>query len=563
MSLVATEPSAAVLRVGLLLDGERVPAWIANLLERLLGIGDCRIVLIATSAGAPTQAPEDIGDWRRTDLSRAWQWWLRMERWRFPVALATFVLQTLPLALLDVDQVVLPAGTDLGDLPEAVLERFTAARLDVILQLGLVELGAALCRHARFGVWRLASGAVDRDRSGPPGFWEVVRGEATTQARVEVLTDPAIAPATLAIGTFISDRRSVLVNRAAHYPAAASLVVRELGALRRCGEAAFRARVNSAARAGSVAQSGTRPRAAGMASPGAALFAALRVNLRRLRESVRERFSRDQWILLFSFAVSDSVDLNFRHFARITPPKDRFWADPFVVHDSGRWYVFIEEFVYDEGRGVLAYIEISRDGSWTQPRRILELPYHLSYPQVFEHEGQWYMLPETYGARRIELYRAVEFPNRWEKERTLIDGIDAVDATLLQRDGKWWLFANVRLDKRHTHGEALWIFASDEPIYGAWTAHCGNPVVLDATSARPAGRFFSDGDRLLRPSQDGSNRYGYALKLNEVRRLDAGGYEECCIAHFGPGFQRDLVGVHTLSHANGLTVIDALRRHFR
>jgi hypothetical protein len=111
--------------------------------------------------------------------------------------------------------------------------------------------------------------------------------------------------------------------------------------------------------------------------------------------------------------------------------------------------------------------------------------------------------------------------------------------------------------------DGLCLFSTDDLLAGQWAAHPDNPVVLDATSARPAGRIWQHEGRLLRPSQDSTTRYGYALRINEVEVLSPTDYRERCLQRLEPDWARDLIGVHTISFAGGLTVIDVLRRHWR
>ncbi len=84
---------------------------------------------------------------------------------------------------------------------------------------------------------------------------------------------------------------------------------------------------------------------------------------------------------------------------------------------------------------MISVCEPGPDDAWSPPRTVLERDHHLSYPFVFEHEGAIYMLPETGEAGRIELHRAVEFPDHWELDRVLLDGLTALDATLHVEDG--------------------------------------------------------------------------------------------------------------------------------
>ncbi len=81
---------------------------------------------------------------------------------------------------------------------------------------------------------------------------------------------------------------------------------------------------------------------------------------------------------------------------------------------------------------------------------MFERPYHLSYPFVFEHEGSVYMIPETMGSRRIELYKAKAFPFDWELVHVLKEDIDAVDTTLWIQDGIYYFFTNVAETRHNT-----------------------------------------------------------------------------------------------------------------
>jgi hypothetical protein len=100
--------------------------------------------------------------------------------------------------------------------------------------------------------------------------------------------------------------------------------------------------------------------------------------------------------------------------------------------------------VYDTQKGHIVVFTIDETGKLGKPQRIIESSYHLSYPFVFKWEGVYFLVPESSENHTIELYRCVDFPNRWELEKVIMDDITAVDPTLFEHNGKWWLFANVR-----------------------------------------------------------------------------------------------------------------------
>jgi hypothetical protein len=104
----------------------------------------------------------------------------------------------------------------------------------------------------------------------------------------------------------------------------------------------------------------------------------------------------------------------------------RFYADPFPMRHNGRDFLFVEEFPVTTQRGCIS-VSTFEGAKFTTPRPVLEEPWHLSYPFVFEHAGEVWMIPESGEARAIYLYRADPFPYRRTREGCLIDGIDAHD----------------------------------------------------------------------------------------------------------------------------------------
>lgn len=203
------------------------------------------------------------------------------------------------------------------------------------------------------------------------------------------------------------------------------------------------------------------------------------------------------------------------------------------------------------------------DGTHEEPVTVLERPYHLSYPFVFESKGEYYMVPETMENRTIEAYRCVEFPYKWEFYKTLMYDVDAVDATILYFDQRWWLFTNIREHPGISTADELFLFHSDDPLGNNWTPHPMNPVVSDVRSARPAGRIFEHEGRIYRPSQNSSGGYGRALCLNRIERLTESEYLERQVSWAEPNWDKDIVGLHTFNNEARLTMIDAKLRRWK
>ena len=120
------------------------------------------------------------------------------------------------------------------------------------------------------------------------------------------------------------------------------------------------------------------------------------------------------------------------------------------------------------------------------------------------------------------------------------------------------MFSNVK-ENGGSSLDALHLFYADSPFADKWTPHSHNPVVKDLRSARPAGRIFMQDGKLIRPSQDSSRRYGYALQFNQIQKLNEDEYAETAVSTFRPPGGKTLA-THTYNRAGDLTVIDAIIR---
>jgi hypothetical protein len=254
----------------------------------------------------------------------------------------------------------------------------------------------------------------------------------------------------------------------------------------------------------------------------------------------------------------DVIDLRRHHDQGWTNLPDdgrRFYADPFPIQREGVVTLFVEEFDHRLGRGVISAAAFGPKGLLGPLEPVLDLPYHLSYPVVFEADGETWMIPESCAAGTIDLYRATKFPSGWVREATLVKDIVASDATIVQHDGRWWMFATVRDDAGGAFSDCLHLWSAPD-FRGPWTAHARNPVLIDIASARPAGRMVTRGGALIRPVQDCEKGYGHALSLARVTKLDDEGFEQTIEAtlHAGPAWPGRRL--HTLNSAGGYEFID-------
>jgi len=255
---------------------------------------------------------------------------------------------------------------------------------------------------------------------------------------------------------------------------------------------------------------------------------------------------RDHWHV----ALRDGA----RTFKVIEDDGERFYADPFVQMWQGRTFLLVEEYPYATRRGIISAAEVVGDEILAPPTPVLTRPYHLSYPFIFEHDGDIYMMPETGENRSLELYRAVEFPWKWELNTVLMEGAVFSDATALFHNGLWWIFVTADSIGASTQDQ-LSIFYSDT-LQGIWTAHRANPVKSDSRSSRPAGRILRQNGRLFRPAQNCEESYGAGIVWFEITELSPERFSERQVVAWDGCAELGATGLHSFDQLGGLQVID-------
>ncbi|WP_407409311.1 hypothetical protein [Acinetobacter sp.] len=278
-------------------------------------------------------------------------------------------------------------------------------------------------------------------------------------------------------------------------------------------------------------------------------------------EKKREQTTVSRWYLRFGKIHAPFTLEQIDALHEIHAPQGHVYADPFIVEENGRSFIFLEEVAPDHPVGFLSAMEVFADGTHTAAQAIIKCDYHLSYPCVFKHEDTWYMIPESAQNNSIELWKCTNFPYQWQLDHVMMDNINSADTTPFYHAGDWYLFCALKTKNSKKYGNELHIFTSHDLFSQNWQAHPQNPVKKGILQFRPGGHLVQLNQKLIRPSQDSIKRYGGSLDLNEVVELSPTRYQEKFYMKLDSQWHPQDNGCHTFNIFNDSIVIDAIREH--
>ncbi len=229
----------------------------------------------------------------------------------------------------------------------------------------------------------------------------------------------------------------------------------------------------------------------------------------------------------------------------VTDVPASFVADPFVVTANGTYHMFFEVLNTANGRGEIGHATSANGTAWTYDRIVLREPFHLSYPNVFQVNGTWYMLPEAGDSHSIRLYRATTFPTDWVLDSTLMSGTNWRDNSLLFFNNTWYLFTSPDVD------DTLELYTSSD-MRGPYTRHPKSPLVAgNAAIARGGGPVIAVNGHVYRYAQDDYPNYGRRVHVFDITTLTPTDYAEAlspddpAVAFHGCGWAKE--GMHQVA----------------
>lgn len=529
------------LRFGLMVNSLTVEHWQYETIKMLMDNG-MKLSLVIQNSGTTTPPPffKKIKDYPyRRVLFRVWNRFIFKPRSKFPADISELT-QDIPTIFCN------PKIKGISTYFEEIdIQEIRNQNLDFILRFGFNIVRGDILNVTKYGIWSYHHDDERIIRGGPPGFWEFMRKIPSNGVILQRLTNSLDKGIILKRIQF----KTILHSYKAHLDQL--YFGGEIMPLQVCKEL-INTGVLKEEPSASEAPIVHPPRNFKM------IQYFWKSMWRRLVFHLDDLFRQEDWnVGVCETSIDDFIEckdkdsLNIQWFKK--PRKNCYFADPFVIKTKKDTYVFFEWYSYQKGKADLAVALKSEN--FEKYHKLTNFKEHRSYPYVFENNGDIYCVPEANATKQVVLYRFDENKLTFEKDSVLLEGFPIVDATLHFHGGKWFMFL-VNQKNSHTHLEVY----HSEDLRGPYTPHDLNPVMIDCSKARPAGKIFNYKGKMIRPSQNCTEHYGQSIVLEEIVSLTEKHFETKTFDSILPIENSDYnKGIHTINHDDGIVVFDGKR----
>ena len=188
---------------------------------------------------------------------------------------------------------------------------------------------------------------------------------------------------------------------------------------------------------------------------------------------------------------------------------------------------------------------------------ILELPTHLSFPVIYQKDGEVYVMPENSKSGGISIYR-YNSQNICLEKLHEVGKLPLTDATIVQfTSGEDYIFST---KLPNPNGNELQVY----PFDGKAMFMVENPIAnvsFQSNVARNAGDAFYIDEQMYRPAQDCNKCYGNGIEIQKVNK-EGNTFVFETITSFHSDNPDYSLGYHTFNMKNGLIVVDGHRYRF-
>lgn len=232
------------------------------------------------------------------------------------------------------------------------------------------------------------------------------------------------------------------------------------------------------------------------------------------------------------------------------PYKDRWFADPFILDVSDeKILVLAEEVQYNHPKGRIVKLTINR-GSFALENRetLLETETHLSFPNIFRHDGKIYITPENAQEGKQHAYEYDPESGTLHFVQTICE--DCVwDATITDSFGsRLLMFAS------HKDDYSLDIYVWDNEVKRFVPMQS---ILSKEKNSRMGGSVFSFEGQFYAPFQNCSRTYGGNLDIKAIK-YESDVFSFVPVRQLFSPHPKYKEGLHTLNEYKGVVVIDVI-----
>jgi len=231
------------------------------------------------------------------------------------------------------------------------------------------------------------------------------------------------------------------------------------------------------------------------------------------------------------------------------PYKGHWFADPFVLDvTEDEIYLLVEDMPTPQIKATLSKLTISRKTyNITKREVVLDLPTHLSFPNILRYNGKIYVYPENVYGGKLNIYEYDSAQNKLVFSATLLDE-EVWDSVITDFWGEPLLFTS-RQDDYHLD---IYKWNEEKKTFTYWQS-----VESEHRNMRMAGQLFKIGDKIYCPSQNSDRNYGNATEIKEVY-FENEKFSFKTIRTLKSSHPSLKEGMHTLNEYKGVVVIDVI-----
>ena len=433
--------------------------------------------------------------------------------------------------------------------------KFHKLKLDLIIRNEFNIIKGDILKIPKFGIWSFHHGDNDHYRGGPAGFWEVINREKTTGVTLQQLNNNLD-------GGLIIDK--------AHFPTQLSFIRNNSFILEKTASILLK----------NIKLLYYKKKIIGVKSKTFdykiykypdEIFVVLKYLFIILNNfiflKIRKKilfllnYRLNMWSL---FIVKNNIfSKKFDNIVPIIPPQGFFYADPFIINKKKKIFIFFEKYSYKENKGHICCGILTKN-KITNIQDVLISKTHFSYPSIFYFKSKYYLIPESYQSKRLEIYIANKFPYKWKLHKTAFKDTLIGDPTILYYKKQLWLFINKSSEPYQDLSSELYIYKISCMDFKKIIPHKKNPVIIDSRKARNAGNFFVKNGKLFRPSQSNiQSVYGHSINISQIKKLTINDYEEKIVKVIMPNYYKNLFATHHLSYNEDLSIIDGCFNYYK